>query len=194
MAALLVEDLLTRMNTLARSAQIFVEKNASSKLTTLIIFQLSLQYFDSHSCGASVISENFALTASHCVEGWVHLHLKSDLNLASNLNTEAPDLSSRSKTWLQFSCILLFQPFCRGHERQVWQRGRERRRAPQGHQNRHARRLQLIRLLEQWYRSFGGTIKSELNLSSCNHCNQRPKRLLLISVFHQGVASFLLWK
>ncbi|XP_065336417.1 trypsin-1-like [Cloeon dipterum] len=31
--------------------------------------QLSLQYFDSHSCGASIISENYALTASHCVEG-----------------------------------------------------------------------------------------------------------------------------
>ncbi|XP_017769480.1 PREDICTED: trypsin-7-like [Nicrophorus vespilloides] len=32
-------------------------------------YQLSLQYFGSHICGASIISQNFAVTAAHCTDG-----------------------------------------------------------------------------------------------------------------------------
>lgn len=31
-------------------------------------YQLSLQYYGSHICGASIISADWALTAAHCVE------------------------------------------------------------------------------------------------------------------------------
>ncbi|XP_059474617.1 trypsin-1-like, partial [Neocloeon triangulifer] len=41
--------------------------------------QLSLQYFESHTCGASIISETFVLTASHCVDG----RSPSDLSVRS---------------------------------------------------------------------------------------------------------------
>lgn len=36
-------------------------------------YQLSLQYFGSHICGASLLSNNIAITAAHCVKKCVNV-------------------------------------------------------------------------------------------------------------------------
>lgn len=35
-------------------------------------YQASLRYQSTHRCGAVIISENYALTAAHCTDGYVH--------------------------------------------------------------------------------------------------------------------------